>query len=277
MSIASPDKVIEWNDAGIEGSFRALNRLYALLEKKHTDVCDKLTASKMHRAIRDVTSTIESFEYNKSVISLMEFSNYLQNLESVPVVALRNLVLLVSPFAPHIAEEMWNKTKNDAFVSLADWPAYDEKMIDEEAEALEKDVLSVIFDIRKVLEFAKIDKPKAIRLIVSPKWKYDFLAIVKKELEKTRDMKLIMAACFKEKELKQHGEEMAKIVPSVLKDPTKIPQMILSQEAELRNLEVTRKLIEKEFGAMVIIEDAESCKEEKKKSAMPSKPAIVVS
>lgn len=276
MSVAAPDKVIEWRDEGIEGSFRYLNRLFSLVDKKLVLKMDKLTASKMNRITKEVTSNIENFEYNKAIIGIMDLTNHLNSLDEVPKEALKNLLLIISPFAPHIAEEMWHAIGENNFISASKWPSYDEKKIDATIEAIEENSGKVIGDIRTVLELIKIESPKHIKLIISPEWKYDFYRLVRLEMEKTRDMKVLMAK-FMTGEFKQYGNDISKIIPSLIKDPAKMPPVILTQEEEEKNLNKITGRIKEQFKAEVIIEVSEKSKEAKAKNGIPSKPAIVIS
>jgi hypothetical protein len=77
-------------------------------------------------------------------------------------------------------------------------------------------------------------------------------------------------------ELKKYGKEVSKLIPALLKDASKIPSEVLSQEMEFNNIEESKELIAKEFNCEVIVEKAEESKEDKAKNASPSKPAILV-
>ena len=96
-------------------------------------------------------------------------------------------MLLLSPFTPHIAEELWELTGNKGFISLEKWPNYDETKIDLEAEFAEQFVSNTIADINSVLELTKISNPTRITLIVSEEWKYDFFKVFRDLLQETRN------------------------------------------------------------------------------------------
>ena len=78
------------------------------------------------------------------------------------------------------------------------------------------------------------------------------------------------------RDFKEYGKDISRLIPSLLKDPTKIPSVILNQEMEIKNIEENKERIKQEFNCSVDIEKAEESKEEKKKNAFPNKPAIVV-
>ena len=79
-----------------------------------------------------------------------------------------------------------------------------------------------------------------------------------------------------EKDLKPYGKDISKLVPVLLKDNSKIPNVILTQEKEFKILQDAKETIGKEFSSKVDIVKAEKTKEQKAKSALPSKPAILV-
>jgi len=268
---------MEWSDEGVEGSFRYLNKVYRLLtEKKITDKADKKQTSKMHRTIKEVTESFESFKFNNGIIALMELTHYLSNFGEINKKVAENLVIMLVPFVPHLSEELWEKLGNKAFCSLQKWPSFDKKKIDIKLEAAESVIHKTIADITNVLKLIDIEKPKKITLIVSPKWKYKFMKIFKKEIEKTRDVKALMSVCMVG-DLKQYGKDISKMIPALLKDASKVPSEVLSQDIEFKNLEESKEFISKEFDCEVSIEKAEESKEDKARNAFPSKLAIVVS
>ena len=276
LFVASPDKDMEWSDEGIEGSFRFVNKFYNLIaEKKIANEISEKEASKLNRTIKEVTEHFEKLLFNKAIISLMQFTNWFTGKESISKESAEKLVLLMSPFTPHICEDLWEKLGNKPFCSLAKWPSCDEKKINNKLEAAEQVISKTVSDINNVLNLIKIEKPSKITLIVSSKWKYLFMETFKKELEKTRDVKALMQACMAG-ELKKYGQDISKLVPSLLKDPSKVPDEVLSQEMEFNNLKESSELIKKEFDCEVIVEKAEQSKEAKANNAAPSKPAIVI-
>src|SRR3989338_3041159 len=97
------------------------------------------------------------------------------------------LALMMSPFTPHLSEEIWHMVKCEGFASLQKWPGFDENKIDKKAEAVAMLIEKTRKDIIEILNLTKIEKPKLIKLFVADKWKYDFMKKLKNELEKTRN------------------------------------------------------------------------------------------
>ena len=153
---APPEKDLEWNDAGVEGASRFLARVWRLMHeaaptlnsapvsggeagRKAQDL-RRLT----HRTIRKVTEDIErEFQFNTAIAALMEFVNGLykftaeakEAIKADEADALREavaaLILLLSPFAPHIAEELWAETGHATGLARERWPLFDAALIQE--------------------------------------------------------------------------------------------------------------------------------------------------
>jgi leucyl-tRNA synthetase len=85
----------------------------------------------INRTVKKVTDDMERFHYNTAIAALMEFMNFLQGLgnEGVTKQAVETLILLISPFAPHIAEEMWERTGHKQGVIAQSWPVYDKNKL----------------------------------------------------------------------------------------------------------------------------------------------------
>ncbi|HJX05311.1 MAG TPA: class I tRNA ligase family protein, partial [Candidatus Nanoarchaeia archaeon] len=274
MFVASPDKDMEWDDKTIEGSYRLLVKIYRMLtEKKIVDKIIKNQESRMHKTILEVTENIQNFRYNIALISLMKFANYLYNKEEVNRKAAETLLVLMAPFTPHLAEELWEKLGNKPFISLEKWPVADKKKIDEKAEAAEELYDLVRRDIIALQELTGLTKPNKIVLIVADAWKYKFMAELKKEMEKTRDVgALIKSLCSKDK---ANAKLIANLVPRFVKNPDKIPEVVLSQEVEKKALSNCVDELEKDFKTKFEVVLEKDSKHEKAHNAMPGKPAIV--
>ncbi|MBI2144549.1 leucine--tRNA ligase [Candidatus Woesearchaeota archaeon] len=287
LFMAMPEKELEWSDKGVEGSFRLLHKIYALATKQPS-YSSKLTnkdrqlLSKTHSTIKKVTELIEEFKLNAAIGAMIELVNALSKYceaeanEKVHKESLQNLTLLLAPFAPLLAEELWQLQGNESFVAVQNWPEYEEEKIDREAEAAEQLVHDTLSDFETVLKLAQIEKPKEVLLVVAPAWKYELSRILKEEIKKTRDQRALINTCLAEKDIKQHGQEVAKLVQAVLKDPGKLPETLIGREKEIEAYEAVKETINREYGAAVAIAPSEKSKEPKARNAMPGKPAIMV-
>jgi leucyl-tRNA synthetase len=153
MFVSSPDKQMEWSDKGVEGAFKIINKLINL-RKKIQKKQDKKHEHKINLTIKNVTENIENFEYPKAVISLIEAIDYFS--EEISKKNYEILLKLISPFTPHIAEELWNKIGNNKdFISISNWPKFDKSKIDENIEKQEKQVENLIKDINNITKIIK--------------------------------------------------------------------------------------------------------------------------
>jgi len=284
---ALPEKELEWNDDGVGGSYRFLNRIYVLFEYmpkfgKNLENRDKQILSKLNKTVKKVTEFIEEIRLSLAIGAVMELVNDIYKYKEkevnkeVYMECIEKICLMIAPFTPHLSEEMWEKLGKKGMISVASWPSFDESKIDEEAEAAEDTVNKTVADIRRVLELIKVENPKSIKLIVSPMWKYKLFSLLKEELAKTRDVKALIQICMSEEELKKQGKDIVKIIPSVVKDPAKLPDVMLSQEQEFDNLSKYATDIGEKFKCDVAVEKADDSNEAKARYATPSKPAIVI-
>lgn len=278
---ASPEKELEWSDTGVEGIFRFVNKFYNLYSEPHNFQkysADKIITSKLHRTIKEVTEDMENFRFNTAIINLMSFVNYLhKNKNNIgPKVykkTLKDLCLLLNPFAPFITEEAWSILKNKSFVAKQKWPKYSEKKINKEIEYSEKLVENTVADIRYVKDLIKKDKPNEIKIMISSKWKYEFLEEFKKQIAKTKNVSEIIKNLMSTN-LRKYGQEISKLVPKMIE---KQPEIILTKNKELKIFNEKKEIFEKEFNCKITIEDADKFTHEKAKNALPGKPAIVIS
>jgi len=274
MFVASPDKDMEWDDETVEGSYRFLVKVYRMLtEKKIVDKSIKAQESRMHNTIIEVTESIKEFRYNLALISIMKLANYLHTKEEINKKVAETLLLLMAPFTPHIAEELWEKLGRQPFISNAKWPVADKKRIDDKLEAAEELGELVRRDIIALQELTGLTKPGKIILILPDEWKYYFMESLKKEMEKTRNVgELIKSLCSKDK---ANAKFIANLVPRFVKTPDKIPQVVLSPEIEKKALQACALELEKEFKTKFEIVLESKSKHEKARNAMPGKPAII--
>ncbi|MCL2799098.1 MAG: leucine--tRNA ligase [Endomicrobia bacterium] len=140
---APPQKQLDWSSDGVEGCWRFINRIWRLYEivnsKSEIVAADKDKEELLritHQTIKKVTGDIEKeFQFNTAISSVMELVNALYsykfhgNDNGVSKEAYKTVVLLMSPFTPHLCEEIWEKLGNNNCISSSEWPAYDEKFI----------------------------------------------------------------------------------------------------------------------------------------------------
>jgi len=164
----------EWNDRGIVGVSRWLNRVWSLVTTDYaSDVVDSEAEKEFlhltHKTIKKVTADLEKFRFNTMLASLMEFSNYVSKVKESRVVsnslwreAISYFLLLLAPTAPHLAEELWERTGHPYSIHNQPWPEYDEELAKEEEITLVIQVNGKLRD--KVLVPASIGEVEAKEL-----------------------------------------------------------------------------------------------------------------
>jgi leucyl-tRNA synthetase len=142
LFVAAPDSSMEWNDKGMEGVSRFVKRVLGLRPGAKSD---KRSEHYRNRFVKEITADIENFRFNLAIIKLMKWRDVLS--EQCERKSYADFVKMFSVFAPHIAEELWEKLGGKGLVSLSKWPEVDEKKIDMKLEAAEeagKDIMHVL-------------------------------------------------------------------------------------------------------------------------------------
>lgn len=124
---------------GVEGIWRFLNRVWRVIvdtkaeEMALAEGIEEIEPSReqlrmMHVTIRGVTEDIDAMRFNTAISKLMEYTNFLMPLQPRPKALLQPLVLLLAPFAPHLAEELWELLGNKGTLAYEPWPTFDEAL-----------------------------------------------------------------------------------------------------------------------------------------------------
>ena len=161
LFVGPPELDAEWDDRGIDGVNRFLKRFWKLaMDNKDRDVkATKEMLKIRHRLIYDVTTRLESFSLNTAISAFMEYNNKLIELDKkggIDKETIETFAILLSPFAPHIAEEVWEQYGHTETIFRAGWPKHDEEaMKDDEVEVAvqingkTRAVISIAHDISK--------------------------------------------------------------------------------------------------------------------------------
>lgn len=145
-----------WDTNGIDGVHRFLRRFWALYENLSDDAPTADEQKTLHKTIKKITYDIEHFSFNTSVPAFMICQNELTTLKCHKRAVLEPLTVLIAPFAPHIAEELWHRLGHDTSVCNAQWPSFDEKFL---AESSVKYPISFNGKVRFTIELpANTDK-----------------------------------------------------------------------------------------------------------------------
>lgn len=138
MFIGDFEKAAPWNTKGIKGCKRFVERVWTLqsILKEEVSHENKKLETLFHKTIKKVSEDIESMKFNTAIASLMSLLNEIYDVNEISKEQLKTFILLLSPFAPHVSEEIWQKCKlGEGLASLYKWPEYDKnKCVDSEIE-----------------------------------------------------------------------------------------------------------------------------------------------
>ncbi len=182
MFVAPWEKGGEWNDSGISGVSRWLNRVWNLVLEEYqmrpTAVAEDESGNQeahrelqriAHQTIRKVTEDMEKLRFNTMIAALMEFTNYLAKAKETGYItdstweeARDTLLLLLAPTAPHLAEELWQQTGHEYSIHNQNWPQWDEEVARDEEITLVVQVNGKLRD--RIAVPASITEAEARRL-----------------------------------------------------------------------------------------------------------------
>ncbi len=129
------EAVKPWNTQGAEGVRRFLDKVYRLCENISEENPSENLTREMHKTIKKVSHDIDNFDFNTAISQMMILSNAMQKEGKTPKIVMENLLLCLSPFAPHLTEECWQILGNSDSIFLEKWPSYDEALtVDNEIE-----------------------------------------------------------------------------------------------------------------------------------------------
>ena len=145
MFMGPYDEGGDWNDTGILGIYRFLNRVWRLcrgeVDLSKGDIGDQKLKYSMNITIKNVTEDLQAMRFNTAISRIMEFVNNLYKSVEIDHEHLNTLMLLLAPFAPHLAEELWELSGNSDRIFDHLWPEWDEKLIQKENISIAVQVL----------------------------------------------------------------------------------------------------------------------------------------
>lgn len=176
LFVGPPELDSEWDDRGIDGVYRFINRFYNLVmeNKDKNTVPNKEMIKVRNKMIHTITERIENFSLNTVVSGFMEFNNKFIDMskkDGIDKETLETAVILLSPFVPHVASELWSELGHNSSVFEETWPVADEKaMQDDELEipvqinGKTKGIVTIPADLDKDSVIAKAKEAVADKL-----------------------------------------------------------------------------------------------------------------
>jgi len=162
VSVASPDKDVQWSEHGIEGSSRFIKKIIEYFSGISIGKSSRKIESKLNKTIKEVTEDIENLKYNLAIIKIRALFEKLSEQEQIAKKDLEDFLKMLSVFCPHICEELWFDLGNKTFISLEKWPKSDERKIDKKLEKQEQAVEKLAEDINNIIKIIE-SKGKQVR------------------------------------------------------------------------------------------------------------------
>lgn len=287
--IGSPHIDVVWDEAIVFNYKATLERVYLLVgQLKELDgkvkSIDTWLISRINEHLKQINEAMQKYELRElaSITYYIFYDDlrwYLRRDGKNKKVIKEVLAIwtkLMNPLTPHLSEELNEQLGGKMLVSTAEWPEHKENRICLKADAAEDLVRGAVSGMRNVLRLAKLEKAKKITLFISEAWKYGLFNLLSKEIKVTRNVGEILKNVLAEENLKVKGKEVSKIVQSMLKDASKLPTIVTSQEEERKVMAEAKEFFEKELNCQVEIVLSEESEEVKAKSAFPGKVGILV-
>ena len=151
------EQAAPWSESSVKGCKRFIDRLWKLMEMTtDSDEYSKELSSAMHKTIKKVSEDIEAMKFNTAIAAVMTLLNQIYDKGSITRAELRDLLLIVNPFAPHVTEEIWEQMNFGGMLNEAEWPTFDEsKTVDDTVEI----VLQVMGKVRSRITIP-VDMPQ---------------------------------------------------------------------------------------------------------------------
>ena len=138
MFMGPLNKSKPWSTKGLQGCYRFINKLWSILVDENGNLCSKIIDSDEedkdtlflhHQTIKKLGEDIENLHFNTAVSQLMIYCNHLQKCSTVSKKLIEELVIILSPFVPHLSEEFWSLLGHAETISYESWPQFDEELI----------------------------------------------------------------------------------------------------------------------------------------------------
>ena len=148
------------------GARRFIERVWRMKEKISDTPMERATETLLHQTIKKVGEDIERFGFNTAISQLMILVNHLEKLSPIPRLAYEDLLRLVAPFAPHVAEELWSELRDEAEgesqIYAEAWPKYDTAKIVTESVNI---AIQINGKVRDAIEILRTDNEETVKSV----------------------------------------------------------------------------------------------------------------
>ncbi len=304
MSSAEPWQDFDWREKEVKGIKRRLEWFSEFAAKiaeiKGSEVSlksfklgeikkpvNKWLLSQVNMRIKGATEALEGFQTRKAIQESLflfkkDIDHYLHRVEheleddsTIEEIAntltyvLGNWIRLMAPFVPHIAEEIWDNTEGEGFVSNTSWPEYNAESIDEKIQKAEEIVQGLANDINEIKKIIDT-KPEKIHVYIAPEWKWSVFEIAK-DIGRP-DIGRIMGESSKQN-IHDNKKEIAEFAKKIAREVTKVKYVGRIDEYSI--IEESLDYLSRETGAEIVVyKEPTYDPQNKSRNAMPYKPAI---
>jgi len=279
----------------LQGFYNLVNSIIETAKEEEAGHLEEWLISVLQHRIKNVTESMEILKTRTATENALfevwnDFRWYARRKEKTVSKVLREAleiwVRLLAPFAPYICEEIWNKMGKEGFISLAEWPTYDENKVNVQAEETENLIKNVLGDTSNILRATKM-VPKKICYYSAAPWKWK---VYLNALEKSVSAKVVLSDLMKElmtnPDLKKIAEKVAKFAYQVVEEINRMPDDKKQRRIRVGALDETQTLKEaenffkREFKAKIYTyrQDDPQRHDPKKRAelARPYRPAIYI-
>jgi leucyl-tRNA synthetase len=278
MEAAQPDKDFPWEPEGVESASQFLQNVYRLatsfaegdIETSDGGAVDDQIAQEIRATAATATTEFEEMRYNhalqavRDLVSLLRrYTEYTKPDAETFERGLSTVAKLLSPIAPHLAEEVWETLGKDGIVAEAEWP---DAEMPENYEMANRLVENTLGDIRDIIDVADIENPAHIEIAVAPAWKHRV-----RELAAETDGDVV-GTVMGDDQLRQHGETAADYAKEFIGQEHFDEQ--LDPDAEHEVLARATWLVTQEFDADVTVYGPDEAPDNLASKATPGRPGI---
>jgi len=254
--------------------------------KSTTEAMDELRVREaVNYALYELDQDLQWYLKRSPIENSSESRKYV--IFNVLKILLETKVRLLAPFTPFICEEIWEKMGKESWISIAEWPLYDEKKIDEKAEEVEEMIMRIIEDTSNIMKVTKI-KPNRIYYYTSAHWKWEaYLKVLEVIETSTLDIGGLMKILTGDSNMKKIGKELYKFLQKIYDEVRKMSPDLRKRRLKVRMIDELSVLknvlnfLEREMGVKVEVYSEEDSKKFDPKYranlAQPYRVAIYIS
>jgi len=261
-----------------------LSRLQSYIADANEAMKELKVRRTIHAALYDLNGDLDW--YSKRVSSRRDRADRNNAINHVLKKVVDAQVRLLTPFTPHLCEELWEAMGGEGFVAFAPWPTPEPELVKPEAEELEQSIRDSLDDVQKIVKVTGI-KPTKISFYTATSWKWKiYLRALELSKEEKLDIGTLIRDAFKDDEMKARAKEVPAFARIIVEDVTKTPaaiaerRLVMGQINESNLIEDASSFFGQEFGCEVTvanesdpwIEDPAN----RAKRSKPYRPAIYV-